>query len=143
MADQPTVNVTVTHRFTASAERVFDAWIDPAKAGKWLFSTPDGTIVKIEIDARVGGKFLVVDRRDGVDVDHVGEYVEIDRPRRLVFKFVVPKYTDHWTTVAIDIASFDDGCELTLTHKGVLTEYADRTTGGWTMMLEGLDEAVG
>jgi len=143
MSDEPTMNIAVTHRFTASAERVFDAWLDPVKAGKWLFSTPTGTMVKVEIDARVGGKFLVIDRRDGVDVDHVGEYVEIDRPRRLVFKFIVPKYTDLWTTVAIDIVALDGGCELTLTHEGVLTEYTDRTKDGWTMMLDGLDEALG
>jgi len=142
MSDQPTVNITVTHRYSASAERVFDAWIDPTKAGKWLFSTPTGTMVKVEIDARVGGKFLFVDRRDGVDVDHVGEYLEIDRPRRLVFRFIVPKYTDLWTTVVVEIAALDEGCELTLTHEGVLTDYADRTKGGWTMILENLGEAL-
>src|SRR5262249_39504198 len=66
------VTVRVTHRFTASPERVFDAWLDPAKAAKFLFATPTGRMVRAEIDPRVGGTFAFVDRRDGEDVEHTG-----------------------------------------------------------------------
>jgi uncharacterized protein YndB with AHSA1/START domain len=127
--------VRVTHRFDSSAERVFDAWLDPKTAGRWLFATPTGQMVRVEIDARVGGQFILVDRRNGEDIEHRGEYLEIDRPRRLVFTFGVPKYSRETTRVSIDIAPRDSGCELTLTHEGVLLEYADRTKGGWTEIL--------
>jgi uncharacterized protein YndB with AHSA1/START domain len=135
--------IRVSHRFTASAERVFDAWLDPANAGKWLFATPTGQMVRVEIDARVGGSFLFVDRREGVDVEHVGEYLELDRPRRLVFTFAVPLYSKEITRVSVDIVPLGAGCELTLTHEGVLPEWASRTQEGWTGILARLEEELG
>ncbi len=48
--------VRVTRRFDASAERVFDAWLGPAKASRFLFATPAGQMVRADIDARVGGR---------------------------------------------------------------------------------------
>jgi uncharacterized protein YndB with AHSA1/START domain len=127
--------VRVTRRFDASAERVFDAWLDPKTAGRWLFATATGQMVRVEIDARIGGQFIIVDRRDGEDVEHRGEYLDIDRPRRLVFTFGVPKYSSETTRVCIDIVPRETGCELTLTHEGVLPEYAERTKAGWTEIL--------
>lgn len=136
------VTVRVTKRFSASAERVFDAWFDRDKVYKWLFATKTGRMVRVEIDARVGGSFLIVDRRDGEDVEHVGEYLEIERPQRLVFTFRVPKYSQENTRVTVDIVPVGSGCELTLTHEGVLPDYASRTENGWTGILEGLAETL-
>lgn len=131
--------VRVTRRFSASADRVFDAWLDPKRASRWLFATPTGTMVRAEVDARVGGKFAFVDRRDGEDVEHVGEYLEIKRPRRLVFTLRVPKYTSDTTRVSIDILPVEgSGCVLTLTHEGVSEELAPRVQEGWGKILDDL-----
>jgi uncharacterized protein YndB with AHSA1/START domain len=91
MSAQSTMIVQVSRRFSASAERVFDAWLDVERARRWLFATASGEIVRAELDPRVGGRFVLVDRREGEDVEHVGEYVEIERPRRLVFTFGIPR----------------------------------------------------
>ena len=130
--------VQVTRKFSASAERVFDAWLDPHTVGKWLFATPTGKMVKIQIDARVGGSYVIVEQRDGVDVEHVGEYLEIDRPHRLVFTLKVPKYSEENTKVTVEIRVLDSGCELTLTHEGVLPDYVASTTSGWNSILNQL-----
>ena len=135
--------VRVSHRFKASPERVFDAWLDPKRAGKWLFATPTGEMVRAEIDARVGGSFLFVDRRNGEDVEHVGKYLEIDRPRRLVFTFAVPKFSAELTTVTINIVAEGTGAELTLTHEGVLPDRAERVEQGWGMILDRLAVTLG
>ena len=135
MSTQTTATVRVTHRFTASPERVFDAWLDPAKARRFLFATPTGQMVRAEIDPRVGGQYTFTDRRDGEDVVHTGEYLEIDRPRRLVFTFMVPTYSSAVTRVTIEIVPLDSGCELTLTNEGVLEEYEEGTTEGWSRIL--------
>ena len=140
---QPTRIVKVTRRLGASAERVFDAWLDPQTVGKWLFSTPTGKVVRVEIDAQVGGRYVIVDRRDVGDVEHTGEYLEIDRPKRLVFTFVVPMFSTEATRVSIDIVPLSaSSCEITLTHEGVFEEYASRTQDGWTKILDGLQRSI-
>jgi hypothetical protein len=55
--------VTVTRDIAAPVERVFDAWLDPHEAAEFLFATPEGKIIRCDIDARVVGRFLIIDRR--------------------------------------------------------------------------------
>ena len=129
-----------SHRYAAAPGRVFDAWLDPAQAARFLFAAPGGTMVRADIDARVGGRFAFVDRRDGEDVLHAGEYVEIERPRRLAFTFAVPKYDPRTTRVAVDfVAEPGGGCTLLLTHDGVDAQYAEQTRQGWQAILAALD----
>ncbi len=141
MTAEAPVEVRVTHRFSTSPERVFDAWLDPEKATKFLFATPDGEMVRVEIDPRVGGRYSIVERRDGQDVEHTGEYLEIDRPRRLVFTCQVPFYSDQVDRVTIEIEPVDGGCELTITTQ-TTQEWADQTVDGWKMILASLAEAL-
>ena len=56
---QDSVLVRAMYRFDASAERVYDAFLDPSRAGKFLFAPATGRIVRCEIDARVGGIFTI------------------------------------------------------------------------------------
>jgi len=135
LAEMPLV---VKHNFNAPAELVFDAWLDADTVGRWLFATPDGNMDSVKIDPRVGGEFEIIEKRGEELTRHIGTYLEIDRPRRLVFTFAVPQYSEEFTKVTIDIAPLDSGCELTLTHEGVLAEWRERTFEGWTMILEGL-----
>ncbi len=139
--------LTVTRKFSQPAERVFDAWLDPNIANRFLFTTPESKMIKAEIDARVGGKFCFIDRRDNGefkdDIEHIGEYLEIDRPRKLVFTFGVPQFDPRMTTVTIEIVPSGSGCELTLTHVGVPPEWADQTRAGWEMILANAERALG
>lgn len=144
MKTEETVSVRVTHRFVASPERVFDAWLDPNKACNFLFATATGQIVRAEIDGRVGGRFTIVDRRNGEDVEHVGTYIEIERPRRLVFDLSVPKYSSDLSRVEIDIEPLARGCELTLVQHmpGRYAEIKGRSAEGWRRILEMLEQGV-
>jgi uncharacterized protein YndB with AHSA1/START domain len=138
MNDRDEMRVCVKHRFSASAERVFDAWLDPEKAGKFFFATATGQIVRVAIDARVGGAFTVVDRRNGEDAEHTGTYLELARPSRIVFGLKVDKYSADVTVVTIDIEPLPDGCELTIAHEldPRYADFAQRTREGWANMLE-------
>ncbi|AEG91093.1 SRPBCC family protein [Ramlibacter tataouinensis] len=145
--------VRVTRAYACSAERVYDAWLEPATARRFLFTTPlHGEVVRCEIEPGIGGRFTVVDRRslnDGegwLDVVHTGRFLQLDRPRRIAFAFAVPTWSPAETTVIIDITPQGDGCDLVLRHDlgpevdGDAT--VERAEQGWTQMLLALERAL-
>ena len=139
------VILNVSRDFDAPPETVFDAWLDPAMAGKFLFATPGGEMLEVEIDARVGGHALVVERRASGDAHHHLQYEAIDRPHRLVFLFRAdPAKEGTWTRVSIDIAPKGTGSTLTLTHEmdPQWAAYEDKTRKGWTTILESLAKVI-
>lgn len=139
MTETTIQSVVVTHRYAASPERAFDAFLDVGVARRFMFATATGEMITAEIDPRVGGRYVFVERRpDMGDVRHVGEYLEIDRPRRLAFSFGVPQFDPRMTTVTIEIVADGDGCRLTLTNEGVPSDYADGNREGWSKILDGL-----
>jgi len=133
--------ITVSRDIAAPASRVFDAWLEPKDAADFLFATPEGEIVRCDIDPRVGGRFLIIDRRSDGDAVHHGEFLEIDRPRRLAFLFRGPGTQEgEWSKVIVDLADTPDGCRLTLTHEipHEWASYAEPARHGWTMILDTL-----
>jgi uncharacterized protein YndB with AHSA1/START domain len=142
-AGEETLVLTVTRRFAASPERVFDAWLDTSALGRWLFATPGGVMKTVEADPRVGGNFVVAEQRGEVLAEHFGTYLEIDRPRRLVFSFTSDR-NEPPSRVEITIEPSAGGCELTLVHAmdAKWADYADRVRGGWTMILQSLSKVV-
>lgn len=138
--------LVIEREYPFSAERVFDAWLTPETTRRWLFTTDGSEVIRCEIDARVGGKFEIVDKRDSGEfkgeIRHIGEYLEIDRPRRLVFTFGVPQFDPNMTRVEIDIVAKGSGCALTLTHHHVPKEWQSQTTDGWIKLLGSLQREI-
>lgn len=148
---RPPVIVSVTRRYAASAERVFDAWLDPSMIAKFMFGPHlrDESIVHLDVDARVGGAFSFLVRRQETEVDHVGHYLELARPSRLVFTWSAfaagaDRNSSSASRVAIDIVPHRDGCVLTLTHAmpAEWADFAERTKRGWTTMTDALVAAL-
>jgi len=140
------VILTVTRDFAAPPERVFDAWLDPKDAAGFLFATPDGEMLTCEIDPRVGGRALIVERRPSGDAHHRMQFEVIDWPTRLVFLFAAdPAEEGQWTRVSIEIAATGGGCTLTLKHEmdPEWAAYEEQTRKGWTMILGSLARVIG
>ena len=83
-------SVTVRREIAASAEELFDAWLDAQSLGSWL--KPSGIReTRAETDPREGGAFRIAMVNDeSSTLLHTGTYREIHRPRRLVFTWSSP-----------------------------------------------------
>jgi uncharacterized protein YndB with AHSA1/START domain len=134
--------LTMTRRFDASPERLFDAWAVPRLAHGWLFTGPDSEHHAAEMDLRVGGQWRIVDRRGGVDYTAIGEYLEIDRPRRLAFSFGMPQFSPAFSKVIVEIAADGAGAVMTLIQEDLPAEYIAATEDGWAKMFEGLSQQL-
>lgn len=134
------VEVRVEKRFRHPRERVFDAFLDPARVGQWLFHTPEGEMEKADYDPVAGGSFAIFERRGADLARHFGRFVEIARPDRIVFDFWVDEAPDEPTRVTVAFAPAGDGCTVVLTHDlaPAWAAWAERSTAGWTMILDSL-----
>jgi uncharacterized protein YndB with AHSA1/START domain len=131
--DQETV--VVTQKFATDEESIYEALLDPKTASNVLFATPTGRMVRAEIDARVGGRYTFVEEREGKEVLHTGEYLELVRPLKMVFTFAVPEISSAVSTVEIVLSHLGEGCELKLINSGVPREFAEQTREGWAGIL--------
>lgn len=145
--------VRVQRAYACTAETLYDAWLDPAVARRFLFGTPTGEVIRCDIEPGVNGRLVIVDRRpmeadagSFIDVEHTGRFLQLDRPRRIAFSFSLPQFQSRESTVVIDIEPQGDGCAVTLRHDlgpGLLDrEMVERAEDGWTRMLAALEGAL-
>lgn len=136
--------VSVSKSLPFSAEQVFAAWLDPAKVGKWMFGPPlrEEKVLRMGLEPKVGGQFSFVVEREGKEFDHTGEYLEIERPQRLVFTWGIRGMSDSSASrVTLEFKDSAEGCELTLTHELApgWEDFAQRTKEGWEKILGSLE----
>jgi uncharacterized protein YndB with AHSA1/START domain len=138
------IEARASRRFGATAEQLFDAWLNPAMVRGWLTSALRGMglpwhVKTIEIDPRVGGQFIFTDERGHVEARHWGTYLELDRPRRIVFTWIVdPKDEADPSRVTLMIEPDDEGCVATLVHEidARWVEFLSKTESGWNLLLQ-------
>lgn len=128
--------IEIRRRLPAQVDEVFRWWTDPELLREWM--TPVGT-VDAEVDLRVGGRLRIVMRGDGRVIEHTGEYLEIDPPRRIVFTWVSPYTGSVPSVITVELEpAGDDATDLRLVHSRLPDEAARRHRGGWDAMLDRL-----
>src|SRR5207302_8596352 len=117
---------------------LYEPWPDPAMKHQWIPPAPEDA-VDASADPVVGGRFRVVMKGRGREIVHVGEYLVIDRPTRLVFTWNSEPAGD--TTVTVEFMSLGARrTRIRLTHERFATgESRDLHRGGWTALLDSLD----
>lgn len=142
--------VRVSHRFKASAERVYDAWLDPDKTRARMRAALQsmglsGEVAQIEIDPKVGGAFLFSDMRDGVETKHWGTYLELERPRRIVFTWFTDEMEESETSiVSLTFEPDSEGCVVTIVHEldAKWADHREQAEHGWNCILQAADSLL-
>ena len=137
------LELTVTKVVAAGQRELFEAWLSPTSLAAFIRPGPGVTVPKAEVDARVGGDFLIVMRVGDTDIDHRGEYLEITPHERLVFTWL-SGMTVPGSTVTIDFKPLPKGrTEMVLHHVGFPSEASrGNHEAGWTVILDTLAEQV-
>ncbi|HEU0223976.1 MAG TPA: SRPBCC domain-containing protein [Steroidobacteraceae bacterium] len=127
--------LTVRREIAASAEELFDAWLDPTSLAVWM-RPGDTQRADIRVDARVGGAFEIVMHTPKGAVSHTGTYREISRPRRLVFTWNSPYAGDTDSLVTVEFHPRRGATEIVLTHEGLPNaDMVAAHRGGWSDIL--------
>ena len=128
--------------FSATPERVFQAWIDPEKLVQWW--GPEGmTTPRCEMNVREGGAWLTVMRNaEGGEHTVSGIFRIIDPPKRLVLTWAWHNdgvRDGHETELSIELEAVEGGTRLTLVQQTFRErENRDSHKGGWTSSLNDL-----
>lgn len=133
--------VNVKRVIDAPIEDVFDAFVNPQKLDAWHH--PDGFTSKNKVN---GEKSYEVEMSNN-SMPQVGvisgDYLEFDRPNRLVFTWSWDYQKDlPPTKVEIDFKSLDKNkTEIDLTHSGFMDEVtATQHESGWSMAFNHLEK---
>lgn len=137
-------SLTIVRRIAARPSILFDALTTPQGVACW-WGPDGGPVLLAETDVRVGGRFRVRFRMlDGSEHESRGEYLEVERPVRLVMSWRwtdggEPEETEEESRVEIDLRPIGTGTELTFTHARLKNE-ASRLSHeeGWNGALDKL-----
>ena len=135
--------VQVHRRVRASAEQIFDLWTKPELMVRWMSPFPGAVDCKATCDPRPGGGFSLFMASGDASREVSGTYVEVDRPRRLVFTWVGPLTNDVTTLVTVELNPLGDETDVVLTHERLPTQAIhEGHTKGWGHILDHLADAV-
>jgi uncharacterized protein YndB with AHSA1/START domain len=135
--------VQIRRRVKAGAEEIFDLWTKLDLMARWMSSYPGTVDCKASCDLRPGGTFSLVMSSEESSREVSCAYVQIDRPRKLVFTWSGPLTNNVNTLVTVELNPRGDETDLVLTHERLSTSaICEGHTRGWENILDHLPDAV-
>ena len=130
------MQVTLTKLVPATPEVAFDMWLNADSLRRWM--CPGDTRVSFaELNPTIGGAFRIdMQTSDGHVLVHAGEYIEIRRPEKLVFSWLLP-FGGGDSRVSVEFRAKDGGCLIVLQHELLSNDVAlEAHRAGWTDILD-------
>lgn len=128
--------IEIRRRLAAPIDEVFRWWTEADRLREWM--SPIGT-VDAEVDLRVGGTLRIVMKDGGTVINHVGEYLEVVPPRRLVFTWFSEFTGPEPSLVTVELEPEGSAAtRVRLVHSQLPESAARSHRDGWGAMLDRL-----
>ena len=142
-----TISISLSRTVAAPAEKIFDRWLIPTFVGNWMFGAHVGNekVVDLQNEVRPGGAYNYRIKRNGKEFLHDGEYLQIDRPKRLSFSWrETAKKSAHKSKISLTLDPQDGKTKLRLSMQidQSLELYADEIKQQWSERLKALAAQV-
>lgn len=134
----------VRQRLPAPPDVVYDEWTDPAKLAEWMCPRP-ARCLNVEADPRVGG-------RVGFDIEEAGRtfrvsgnYLTLDRPRRLAFTWSCSTWPDPTIQSVVTVTIEPEGTRasiMTIEHELLPPALVQQHAHGWAAIAGQLRAAL-
>ena len=135
MSDNP---VVVSKIINASREELFEAFTNPEIMSKWFYPEDDMSAEVTNTFHVGGGYVLKMHSKNGDIYTHVGEYMEIVAPEKLVFTWNSDFVQN--TIVTVTFSEIESGTEVTVNHnllpEGEMEENHRKGWGGCLARLQ-------
>lgn len=133
-----TTAVTVSRTIRASADEVFDAWLDPTNpAGLWSASA------RVIMDAVVDGLFYILVNHDGRLWTHYGRFIRLERGRTIEHSWMSEPTQGLESIVTMTFEPQDGATAVTLHHANLPDDEMGRGhKDGWAGCLDKLAEQI-
>ena len=142
-----TIGSTITRTFAAPPEAVFDAWVTPASFVVWWGGSEiEVPLDSVSMDVRPGGtwKATMILGNGMPDFHWRGEFVEVDRPHKLVMT-MTDEPGDEREILTATFTAVDGGTEMVFSQTGghLSPEQYEGTTVGWQIAFDSLATLLG
>jgi uncharacterized protein YndB with AHSA1/START domain len=128
--------VIVSRTIPASAEKVFDVWMDPKSPGGPWFGA-ENLIMHPVVD----GLFYLAVKHEGRTWPHYGRFLQINRPSLAEYTWMSEGTKGAESVVSVTMEARGEETEVTLRHSGVPDDEMGRQhEDGWAWVLSALAE---
>lgn len=137
------LEVKINKVISAPIEKVFDAWLNPLTLSKFMQPMAGMSDAEVINNPKVGGRFTIVMVASDNKMSHEGEYIEINRPNKLVFTWETT-CSAVGSTVTLDFSEIDSThTRIDLLHSRFIDEEARANhEGGWTGIFGTLADTI-
>ena len=131
-------DITVNRTIPASAEKVYDVWIDPkSPGGPWHGAE------RVIFNPVVDGLYYLAIKHEGRIWPHYGRFTKMERPHLVEFTWMSEGTKGAESVVTVTLQQRGDQTDVTLRHAGVPDdELGHQHKEGWTWILNALADAL-